>query len=669
MVGLHFDRGPVKHVDIGWRVPNLLRELLDGIGKEYSLQKCIPITVLEKVLWKYQSIDNVAALSGKEYSRVQLCGPKCAFRILCNIPSDQLVIPDIEKYNEFNVNKTLYEGFLLALDTIQHTFNSQLFNDSPPHELNSKAESSVSHTAEDYFDSYISNFSRISETNLEKLHSRRELKNIECDAKKSLKILNAYDKLYDDQLDELEKKLEDIQYKQHALRQKKGTILSTSEKLNNMIYISKQSRKNIEEVSLLLKYDMNKKSSSVYSGWETTNLLSKSELAFGFNENNNNYNDDSLGEEDANDESENYDTFNLEGKNSRYSGSSVDYISEDTRQQKAKNKHEIGTVLSALKNAHENNITCLDFDEPFGTLYSAGQLDNTIKVWDLSSSKFIGSFNAHLSTINCMQLDTQQQIIISGGRDSLVRLWDIKKFQDYSTNYNDIENYYEETNCIFECDSHSDEISSISYDNFNLLTGSQDKTIKHWDLITGKCVQTFDVSFYLNNSPPFENKFSPTKKNYFAHSEAPTIGSLQCFESALASGTKDGLIRLWDLRSGKVIRILEGHTDAITSLKFDMTNLITGSLDKNIRIWDMRNWSLVNSYGYQSPVWSLDFNSANVVSATGGKTSEIFRRKENNHCIPNENYSFIKSEVQFVKYKEDWLIEGRSNGDIEILTI
>ena len=42
--------------------------------------------------------------------------------------------------------------------------------------------------------------------------------------------------------------------------------------------------------------------------------------------------------------------------------------------------------------------------------------------------------------------------------------------------------------------------------------------------------------------------------------EADFVGAVQVFDAALACGTADGMVRLWDLRSGQVHRSLVGHT-------------------------------------------------------------------------------------------------------------
>jgi division protein 1 len=59
---------------------------------------------------------------------------------------------------------------------------------------------------------------------------------------------------------------------------------------------------------------------------------------------------------------------------------------------------------------------------------------------------------------------------------------------------------------------------------------------------------------------------------------------VQVFDAALACGTADGMVRLWDLRSGQVHRSLVGHTGPVTCLQFDDIHLVTGSLDRSIRV-------------------------------------------------------------------------------------
>lgn len=94
------------------------------------------------------------------------------------------------------------------------------------------------------------------------------------------------------------------------------------------------------------------------------------------------------------------------------------------------------------------------------------------------------------------------------------------------------------------------------------MSGSADKTIRVWDLNSGKCVQTIDVlTVIAQSSNPQLASWGTGRRgtdwrsasfNSMARrevTEAPFIGGLQCFENALATGTSDGIIRLWDCKS------------------------------------------------------------------------------------------------------------------------
>lgn len=291
---------------------------------------------------------------------------------------------------------------------------------------------------------------------------------------------------------------------------------------------------------------------------------------------------------------------------------------------------EPGSRIRELQ-AHNDMITALDFDVPFGTMVTAA-LDDTVRVWDLNAGRCMGLLEGHLSSVRCLQLE--DNICATGSMDATIRLWDLSQAdyapQDDHNSINKISTIAEDqdhdrasdddlfshppnddlppttptppTSSMADCalttlESHVAEVTALTMRDKTLVSGSADKTLRQWDLETGRCVQTLDVLWAAAQATATNASFAaaanvesesggwwrPTSGRLPA-AEADFVGALQVFDTALACGTADGMVRLWDLRSGMVHRSLVGHTGPITALQFDDTFLVTGSLDRSVRV-------------------------------------------------------------------------------------
>lgn len=247
-------------------------------------------------------------------------------------------------------------------------------------------------------------------------------------------------------------------------------------------------------------------------------------------------------------------------------------------------------------------------------------MDGTVKAWDLYRNKCLGNIEGHQGLVRCLQLDDAR--LLTGSDDSTIKYWDLSLI-DATASSSSISSFsvfssapsspslapVDQNNGLitesFTLEGHQGEITCLFADSNSVVSGASDKTIKQWDLERQECVLTLDVLWASGNSNSNSIVDSWLDNSSYGYAAHDFIGALQFWNSALASGTSDGKIRMWDcklymcvcacvcinlkkiifvVRTGQAHRTLPGHSAPITCLQFDEVHLVSGSLDKTIRV-------------------------------------------------------------------------------------
>ncbi len=185
----------------------------------------------------------------------------------------------------------------------------------------------------------------------------------------------------------------------------------------------------------------------------------------------------------------------------------------------------------------------------YGTLRYQQLLTNNIAATE--TIPVAKTINGHTSFINYLLISPDGQTLASASADKTIKLWNLITGKEIRT----LSGHFSFVNYIV-----------ISPDGQTLVSASADRTIKLWNLITGKEIRT------LSGHSSFVN--------YLAISRDGQI---------LVSASADKTIKLWNLATGKEIRTISGHSNYIDYfvISSDWQTIATGSADNKIKIWNL----------------------------------------------------------------------------------
>ncbi|RMX74108.1 hypothetical protein D0869_12931 [Hortaea werneckii] len=215
----------------------------------------------------------------------------------------------------------------------------------------------------------------------------------------------------------------------------------------------------------------------------------------------------------------------------------------------------------------------------------SGSRDRTIRKWDLRTQRLIGKpLEGHGASVLCLQFDErpEEDIIISGGSDALVIIW------QFSTGkIQHIMRHTAETP-----HPHSESVLNLRFDDRYLVTCSKDKTIKVWNrralsttdpLVPTHAFEWLDPTHNFNSAGNMVREWSMMAR-FEGHQAA--VNAVMIHGDTIISASGDRQIKAWSILRNRIQKTYTGHNKGIACVQFDGRRIVSGSSDNTVRIFD-----------------------------------------------------------------------------------
>uniref|UniRef100_F6SV59 U5 small nuclear ribonucleoprotein 40 kDa protein n=2 Tax=Macaca TaxID=9539 RepID=F6SV59_MACMU len=205
-----------------------------------------------------------------------------------------------------------------------------------------------------------------------------------------------------------------------------------------------------------------------------------------------------------------------------------------------------------LLSGHEGEVYCCKFHPNGSTLASAG-FDRLILLWNVyGDCDNYATLKGHSGAVMELHYNTDGSMLFSASTDKTVAVWDsetgerVKRLKGHTSFVNSC--YPARRGPQLVC------------------TGSDDGTVKLWDIRKKAAIQTFQNTYQV-----LAVTFNDTSDQ-------------------IISGGIDNDIKVWDLRQNKLTYTMRGHADSVTglSLSSEGSYLLSNAMDNTVRVWDVR---------------------------------------------------------------------------------
>jgi WD40 repeat protein len=215
-----------------------------------------------------------------------------------------------------------------------------------------------------------------------------------------------------------------------------------------------------------------------------------------------------------------------------------------------------------------------------------------VYLWDAETGKVITSLQGHTAAVLALAFSPKGSTLATGSDDETVRLWDIATGK-----------------CQHELKGvHKERVRAVAYsqDGRTLVSAGNDKRV------------------HLYNVP--QDGGQPTIRRPILDDDKVGCAVFTPDGQILATGNERGEVKLWDTATGDKLHSWTGHVKDVWALAFtpDGKTLATGGMDKSVKLWQAATGNhLLTLSGHNNKVNGVAFSPDGRTLATADHDGDV----------------------------------------------
>jgi WD40 repeat protein/class 3 adenylate cyclase/energy-coupling factor transporter ATP-binding protein EcfA2 len=243
---------------------------------------------------------------------------------------------------------------------------------------------------------------------------------------------------------------------------------------------------------------------------------------------------------------------------------------------------QTGEVVHSFEVEHDNFSLAI---HPDGQTALTGAMDHNVYLWDLGTGERIQTFEGHQTLVTTVAFAPNGRRAMSGDWNGRLILWDLPTGSQ-----------------IMQAKVHHAAVgwSAIDPPPVNVAVGPEgrlalssagDGSLILWDLFDAGEIRRFEGHATSINGVAFtpDGEHALTGAGFFGYGPV----------------AEDNSLRLWDVETGELIRVLEGHRMPVlhVAISSDGRRALSGAGDATMRLWDLESGREIRSFkGYPDEV-------------------------------------------------------------------